>query len=167
VHQGMPVDRAETICRVVTDTDLNQNCVFDVTSTGDELFAQAYVFAQQLRLYSTAVKIACHPAPTRQPYLPPNVKADVTAQQKDHSVAVIATVLPLTPGRPTPTGTVTVLIDGVAASPPTQLDDGGWARVALAALKPGEHKIRATYSGGGSFNYHSSSSPTLLYTVPA
>jgi hypothetical protein len=165
VHQGMPVDRAETICRVVTDKDLYQNCVFDVATTGDELFAQAYVFAQELRLYSTSVKIACHQGPTRS-YRPSNVKADVPAQPGVKSVFVTATVLPLTPGRPIPTGTVTVLIDGVAMNRPAQLDDGGRARVTITALKPGEHKIRATYSGGGKFDYHSSSSPTLLYTVP-
>jgi hypothetical protein len=165
VHQGMPVDRAETICRVVTDKDLYQNCVFDVATAGDELFAQAYVFAQELRLYSTSVKIACHQGPTRS-YRPSNVKADVPAQPGVKSVFVTATVLPLTPGRPIPTGTVTVLIDGVAMNRPAQLDDGGRARVTITALKPGEHKIRATYSGGGKFDYHSSSSPTLLYTVP-
>jgi Bacterial Ig-like domain (group 3)/Repulsive guidance molecule (RGM) C-terminus len=165
VHQGMPVDRAETICRVVTDKDLYQNCVFDVATTGDELFAQAYVFAQELRLYGTSVKIACHQGPTRAHL--PSVKADVPAQPGVLSVFVTATVLPLTPGRPIPTGTVTVLIDGVATNLPAQLDDGGRARVPITALKPGEHKIRVTYSGGGKFDYHSSSSPTLLYTVPA
>jgi hypothetical protein len=165
VHQGMPVDRAEAICRVVTDKALYQNCVFDVATTGDETFAKGYVFAQEIRLYSTSVKIACHQAPTRQPYRP-GIKADVPTQSGVQSVIVTATVLPLTVGRPTPTGTVTVFVDGVAMNRPTQLDDRGRARVKIADLKVGEHKIRATYSGGGKFDYHSSSSPTLLYTVP-
>jgi hypothetical protein len=165
VQQGIPIERAEVICRVVTDKALHQNCVFDVATTGDETFAKGYVFAEEIRLYSTKVKIACHQAPTRQPYRP-GIKADVPTQSGVQSVVVTATVLPLTPGRPIPTGTVTVFVDGVAMNRPTPLDDRGWARVKIATLKPGEHKIRATYSGGGKFDYHSSSSPTLLYTVP-
>src|SRR5207344_3338086 len=35
VHPGMPVDRAEAICRIVTDKQLYKNCVFDVATTGD------------------------------------------------------------------------------------------------------------------------------------
>jgi hypothetical protein len=165
VQQGIPIERAEAICRVVTDKALYQNCVFDVATTGDETFAKGYVFAEEIGLYSTKVKIACHQAPTRQPYRP-GIKADVPTQSGVQSVVVTATALPLTPGRPIPTGTVTVFIDGVPMNRPMQLDDRGWARVRIAALKPGEHKIRATYSGGGKFDYHSSSSPTLLYTVP-
>jgi len=37
--------------------------------------------------------------------------------------------------------------------------------VTVARLKPGEHTIRATYSGGGMYNQHSSSSPNLSYTA--
>ena len=43
-----------------------------------------------------------------------------------------------------------------------QLDDRGRASVKITGLKPGEHKIRATYSGGGKFDYHGSSSPTKV-----
>jgi hypothetical protein len=164
VHQGMPVARAEAICRIVTHKNLYQNCVFDVATTGDETFAKGYVFAEEIRLYSTSVQIACNQAPGR-PYRSPDVTADVPARPAVHSAVVIATVLPLTPGRPIPTGTVTVSIDGVPMNRPVPLDDRGQARVRIAALKPGEHKIRATYSGGGKYNYHSSTSPSLLYTV--
>jgi hypothetical protein len=164
VHQGMPVARAEMICRVVTDKALYQNCVFDVATTGDATFAKGYVFAEEIQLYGTRVKIACHEGPSR-PYRRSPVTTDVTRQLQVRSLVVTATVLPLNPGRPIPTGTGTVFIDGVAMNRPVQLDDRGRARVKIAALKPGEHKIRATYSGGGKFDYHSSSSPTLLYRV--
>jgi hypothetical protein len=155
----MPIERAQAICRVVTDKNLYQNCVFDVATTGDETLAKGYVFADEIRLYSTSVKIACHQGPT-QPYRSPNATADAPAQK---SVVVTATVAPLTPGRPIPTGTVTVFIDGVPMNRPTQLDDRGRARLRIAGLKPGEHKIRATYSGGGKFDYHSSSSSSHVY----
>jgi hypothetical protein len=163
VLPGMPVARAETICRVVSDKDLYNNCVFDVATTGDENFAKGYVFAQEIRLYSTSVKIACHQAPGGRPWRPSEVTTDVPAQ---NSVVVTATVSPLTPGRPVPTGTVTFLIDGVPMIRPVPLDDRGRARI-KTTMKPGEHKIRATYSGGGKFDYHSSSSPTQVCTVAA
>jgi Bacterial Ig-like domain (group 3)/Repulsive guidance molecule (RGM) C-terminus len=163
VQQGMPIERAEAICRVVTDKALYQNCVFDVATTGDEAFAKGYVFAQEIRLYSTKVTITCHQAPSR-PYRP-SVRPDVAALPAARSTVVTATVVPLTPGRPIPTGTVTVFVDGVAMNRPTPLDDRGRARVKIAALKPGEHKIRATYSGGGKFDYHSSSSSSQVCTV--
>lgn len=165
VPQGMPIERAQAICRVVTDKALYQNCVFDVATTGDENFAKGYVFAEEIRLYGTKVKITCNQGPSR-PYRPSQVRADVDAQLPARVTVVAVTVVPLTPGRPIPTGTVTVFIDGVPMNRPVQLDDRGRARVKIAALKPGEHKIRATYSGGGKFEYHSSSSPTLLCTVP-
>ena len=165
VLQGMPVARAETICRLVTDKDLYQNCVFDVATTGEEGFAKGYVFAQEVRQSSTSVKIACHQAPSGRPYRPSQITTGVPAQPKAPSVLVNATVSPLTPGRPIPTGTVTVFIDGVPMNRPMQLDDRGRARVKIAGLKSGEHKIRATYSGGGKFDYHSSSSSTLVCTA--
>jgi hypothetical protein len=163
VHQGMPVARAEMICRIVTDKNLYKNCVFDVATTGDETFAKGYVFAEEIRLYSTLVKIGCYQGP-RRPYRSSDVTTGASAQ---NSVIVTATVAPLTPGRPIPTGTVTVYIDGVPMNRPMLLDDRGRAHVRITGLKPGEHKIRATYSGGGKYNYHSSASPSLIYTVAA
>ena len=164
VHEGMPIERAQMICRPVTDKALYQNCVFDVATTGDETFVKGYLFAEEIRLYSTKVEIGCYQGPSR-PYRRSPVTADVAAQLPARSTVVTATVLPLTPGRPAPTGTVTVSIDGVPVNRPTQLDDRGRARVKIPDLKPGEHKIRATYSGGGKFDYHSSSSPTLVCRV--
>ena len=132
VQQGMPIERAEAICRVVTDKALYQNCVFDVATTGDETFAKGYAFAEEIRLYSTSVKIGCYQGPSR-PWRPSEVTADVPAESGVHSVVVTATVSPLTPGRPIPTGAVTVFIDGVPMNRPAQLDDRGRARVRIAA----------------------------------
>lgn len=161
VHQGMPVDRAEAICRIVTDKALYQNCVFDVATTGDQTFAKGYAFAEGVRLYSTSVKIECHQGPGR-PYRSPHATADAPAQ---NSFTVTATVAPLTRGRPMPTGTVTVLIDGVPMNRPVQLNDRGQARIKIPGLKPGEYKVRATYSGGGNFDYHASSSSTRICRI--
>ena len=72
---------------------------------------------------------------------------------------------PLTPDRPVPTGTVTFYVDGMAMNRPAELDSRGLAQIILTQLKPGEHKVRATYSGGGTYDYHSSSSSNLLHSV--
>jgi hypothetical protein len=160
VHRGMPLDRARAICGIVTDKKLYQNCVFDLATTGDETLAKGYVFAEEILLYSTSVKIACYPG-SSQAYRPPGVLPEVSAQPEIYRVTVTATVSPLAPGRPVPTGSVTFFIDGVPMNRPVQLDGRGMAR-AKTRVKPGEHQIRATYSGGGKFDCHSSSSPTLV-----
>ena len=49
MFKGMPIERARAICKAVTIDDLHQNCVFDVATTGDETFAEGYLFAQELR----------------------------------------------------------------------------------------------------------------------
>jgi hypothetical protein len=163
VLQGMPIDRAEVICRLVTDKNLHANCVFDVATTGDETFAKSYLFAEELKLCSTAVKIGCYQVPSGA-YRGPKAGKTAPAQSVPSTVVTVA-VTPLTAGRPTPTGTVTVYIDGVPMNRPLPLDGRGGARVRITGLKPGEHMIRATYSGGGEFDYHSSSSSSQVYRV--
>jgi hypothetical protein len=164
IHKGISVAEAQRVCNAITADDLHNNCVFDVATTGDKIFANGYRLAQELRLYGTAVHIAGDEPPTRPDRLPVGKELE---RRPDHSLLVTATVLPLTPGRPIPTGSVTFLIDGIPLIRPAKLDDGGRARVTLSRLKPGEHKIRAAYFGGGRHEYHSSSSRSLLYTIRA
>jgi hypothetical protein len=164
VHQGMPVERAQAICRIVTDKKLYQNCVFDVATTGDATLAKGYIFADEVRLCGTSVKIACYPGRSRA-YLPPGVPAEVSAPTQVYSATITATVSPLTPGRPIPTGSVTFYIDGVPMNRPVQLDAQGRASIKTQMKSSGEHKIRATYSGCGKCDYHSSSSSTHICKV--
>jgi hypothetical protein len=160
----IPIEEAEMICREITMEDLHGFCVFDVATTGDETFAKGYHLAQELMLYGTKVEIAGHEAPRRPDRLPVETPGE-PENPPDLSIFVTATVSPLTPGRPTPTGSVTFFVDGVPMNRTTTLDERGWARITIGPLKPGEHTIRATYSGGGRYDYHSSSSPNLLHTV--
>jgi hypothetical protein len=164
VFKGMAIERAQAICKAVMIDDLNQNCVFDVATTGDEIFARGYLFAQELRLYGTSVRLVAHDAPSRHGRMQVET-GDEPAKDTQESLALIATVLPLTSRRPIPTGSVTFYLDGVRMNRPANLDERGRASVVVPRLKPGEHKIRATYSGGGKYDHHSSSSPNLLYTV--
>ncbi len=150
VLPNIEIEKAEQICQAVTEGDLHADCVFDVATTGDETFAEGYLLAQDLRLYGSSVLIVGN--------------KEVT--QDGEPLEVTATVLPLTSGRPTPTGSVTFLVDGVAAGMPAPLDEQGRASHTLDRMDVGEHKIRAAYSGGdGEYGYHSSSSPNLLHTV--
>jgi hypothetical protein len=149
IREGIPLARAKLICKEVTLPDLHVACVFDVATTGDENFAKAYEAAQGRRLKKTAVQVVGDRPQTR-----PGQKLCITA-----------TVVALTPKRPVPTGTVIFIVDGVRAKKPTRLDECGRAYLELKNLKPGEHKIRATYSGGGECEYDPSSSPTWLHTV--
>ena len=69
---------------------------------------------------------------------------------------VTAIVLPRTQRKPAPTGRVTFVQDGVPVSL-SPIDEHGRARFVVANLKPGDHKIRADYSGDA--EYDPSSSP--------
>jgi Bacterial Ig-like domain (group 3) len=149
IRKKIPIARAKQICRRVTLDDLNAACVFDVASTGDESFAKAYLIAQDLRLRNSAVQAV----------------GDRPQTRPGETLVVTATVLPLTPRRPVPTGSVAFIIDGVQVKRAVKLDKHGRAHLKVANLEPGEHKIRATYSGGGEDGYYPSSSPNLLHTV--
>lgn len=144
---GIPVPEAEEICKGVTIGYLHANCVFDVATTGDEGFAKAYLLQQELTLHGSAVQISGNKEETRP----------------GEPLVVTALVLPLTAGRPTPTGNVTFLVDGSVAGPSVKLDLEGRAQFTTQGLTVGEHKIRATYSSDG--EYHSSTSPNLIHTV--
>jgi hypothetical protein len=164
VFEGMPVDKAREICSAVTIDDLHNSCVFDVAATGDPTFAEGYLLAQELRLYGTAVRLTAAGGPS----LPGRISiADAEAPRGEldnQAITVTATVVPLTEGRPTPTGVLTFSVDGVPTRKPLELDERGRSRTTLI-LGPGEHKIRASYSGGGRFDYQSSTSANLVVTV--
>ena len=148
VAKNIPIARAKKICSAVTIKDLNENCVFDVVTTGDEDFAKAYLIQQDLRLRSTVVQIV----------------GNKPASRYGEPLVVTATVLPQTRGKEAPAGTIVFVVDG-ASRPSIKLAKEGRAHLTLRDLKPGDHKIRADHSGGGEGGYYPSSSPNLLHTV--
>ena len=160
-RKPISVRKAEQICNAITEGDLHEFCVFDVATTGDETFAQGYRFAQELRLFGTAVRIFGDEPAAGNDRLPDR---DPPRRPPEGALAVTATVVPLSPDRPTPTGAVTFVVDGVPMRRPVRLDERGRARMTIQ-LKPGDHTIRALYSGGGEFGHHSSASPNLLHSV--
>lgn len=144
------VDEAEQICQAVTLADLHRDCVFDVATTGDEVFAKGYLVSQDLRLRGSTVQIV----------------GDKPRTRRGEPVVITATVSPMNSGGPTPTGHITFFVDGVAARAPIGLDVSGQASFTTDQLDAGTHAIRAAYTpdGDGS-GYHSSSSPNLLHEV--
>jgi hypothetical protein len=165
VLEGMPIPQAEAICRGVIDKDFYADCVFDVATTGDETFARGYLVAQEQRLFGTKIQVTGYVPAIIRPDRSVDARRIEQPDRLDQWLAVTATVAPLAPERPTPTGTVTFFIDGVPMRRPVELDDRGTARVTVGPLKPGEHQIRATYSGGGRFDSHSGTSANLRYAV--
>ena len=123
--------------------------MFDVATTGDEELAKSYLIEQELALRGTSVQLLASKPKTR----------------RDETLVITATVLPLGYALPTPTGLVTFLLEGVPAGSPVELDKRGRATFTTKRLARGDHRIRATYAGGGAHNHHPSSSPTLLHTV--
>jgi hypothetical protein len=144
------LEDAERICEGVTEPDLHERCVFDVVTASDESFARGYLMTQQLRLGGTTVQLA----------------GDRPQTRAGESLDVTATVLPLAPGMPTPTGSITFLIDDVAVASPVTLDKDGRASLTTKRLRDGVHRIRAIYTPGGeNCACHASPSPSLLHPV--
>lgn len=148
---NIPVPEAEEICKGVTIDYLHAHCVFDVATTGDKGFAKAYLLQQNLRLHGSAVQIS----------------GDKERTRSGEPLVVTAAVLPLTSGRPTPTGSVTFLIDDVAAGTPVTLDGQGRARLTTNKLSVGTHTIRASYDSGDANGYQPSTSPNVTHQVEA
>ncbi|MEO6818008.1 MAG: protease pro-enzyme activation domain-containing protein [Edaphobacter sp.] len=63
------------------------------------------------------------------------------------SITVTPSIAPFTPA---PTGTVTILVDGTAVSPAPSLS-GGTASYTFSSKTNGQHVIRVTYSGDGTY----------------
>ena len=134
----------------MTEDDLHRGCVFDVATTGDKAVVENYLLAQELRLNGTAVQLF----------------ADKPGTRPGEAVGFTATVTALTSRRPTPTGTITFLIDEVPVGRPVELDESGRAWFKTASMSRGVRSIRAEYqSSADTEAYHNSSSPTLRHPV--
>jgi hypothetical protein len=164
VLKGMPIERAEALCNLITDKDLHRSAVFDVATTGDPTFIRGYLDAQEHRYHGTSVRVNCFPS-NKLNSRKPECIAELEPPRDESYVVIAAQVLALDPKRPTPTGTVTFFIDGVPLRRPVALDSRGRASAMLNHLKPGEHTIRATYHGGGKHDYHCSTSGNHICTL--
>jgi Subtilase family/Bacterial Ig-like domain (group 3)/Peptidase inhibitor I9 len=121
---------AQRLCREVTGKNMNADCVFDVTVTGEVGFAKAYLLAQRLRAGSTTTIVSDDNNPTRV----------------EESVTFTATVERNAPGsRGAPAGIVQFTLDGERVGQPVKLDSDGRAMWKTSTLKIGNHQVSASY----------------------
>lgn len=140
IPQGMPVEKATQVCKIITDHGLNQDCIFDVATTGDEEFAKAYRVTQEIRQRSTAVQIVA----------------------KDNG-EVTATVTPLVGKEPKPKGKVIFYVNNVAVSQPVALNDKAQARWNVRKHKSDNCRVKAVYIPEDPKLSHPSGSANLEY----
>ena len=122
---------------------MNQDCVFDVATTGEEEFAKGYEFAQRLKKSSVSVRVhgnhVC----------------------KDGSRGIMVVVLPLSSSAPTPKGKVTFNVEGGNKHTLT-LDQNGRACLPLNELGKGDHNVSVTFEGEEGSDYLPAESPTVV-----
>ncbi|HEX6901701.1 MAG TPA: Ig-like domain repeat protein [Thermoanaerobaculia bacterium] len=130
VAKPLEQDIAQELCRVVTDKNLNENCVFDVMVTGEPGFADLFLATQRIRAGATFTTVAGAQDP----------------KDPKETVTFTATVAARAGGGKEPlAGTVQFLVDGEEVGEPVQLDENGQAKWETTDLKPGEHKVAARY----------------------
>jgi hypothetical protein len=134
---------AERACSAVTGDAAHNNCVFDVRVTGNPGFANTYVLSQRIQARSTTTRVIDNKNPT-------TIKEPVTFTA---TVARLAQT-----GTGVPAGTVQFTLDGNKVGKPVRLDRYGQATWKTSSLKPGEHKVSASYIPSGSVFLPSSSS---------
>lgn len=164
VLKGITAAEAERVCRSIRTKDLHASCVFDVATSGDVIFAKGYALAEELMLYGVTLRLTVQEAAAQRNRTPSSLNEE---PPPGDTLLMTANALPLTPGRPIPTGNVIFFIDGIPMNRPVELDDRGRARLLTPRLEAGDHTIRATYSGGGKFTNHAGFSANLVFTVGA
>ena len=146
---GMKEAEAEQICAGVVEADLHRNCVFDVTTIGEEEWVKGYLVAQELRRRAIAVQIV----------------GEKASRRRGEPLAITATALHLWQKERTPKGRLTLYIDGKAFGSPSEVDKVGRVTFSVGHLKRGVHRIRAVFDDDGRNEYGAVSSPTLLHSV--
>jgi hypothetical protein len=124
------VTRAQRICRPVTDRNLLRNCVFDVATTGDPIFAETALLNQQVRRGATSTTVY----EGRDP-------------QAGGKVTFTAIVAPQAQaqGRRIPTGSVQFTVNGQRTGEPLRLDRKGRAYWTTTDWLTCDHRVAASY----------------------
>jgi|GEM_PF-1141573 len=156
ILEGMPIEKAEQVCKLVTDDDLHKHCVFDVATTGDESFAKTYLFEQELRRNSTKVDIYAMDLPNNPDRKP--VEPDQPPIKGPLGKLIKATVTSTVPDSPAPKGKLVFYADDKAVGDAVPLDARGRARWKVKGLDKGTHYIRAVYIPEDNKVSHGSSS---------
>jgi len=120
---------AQGLCAGLVDRARRANCVFDLRATGERGFARTYQVTQRIEVASTATVIS--------------TEQDSSRFGKPITFAAVVT-RKLSRGRP-PTGSVEFLVDGEKSGFSVPLE-GGRAFWKSPILRPGAHRVTATYT---------------------
>lgn len=120
--------RAKELCREVVDRSRNDNCVEDVTVTGEPGFAKLYLISQKLQRGGTVTTLTADRDPVRL-----------------GTPAAFTAVVQALAGRAAPVGTVRFAIDGHSAGDAVKLGPNGAASFTTPSLGAGRHTITAAY----------------------
>ncbi len=135
IPENPPVTQIETqvakqVCRAIGDKSANANCIFDVATTGETVFAKTYLLSQEIRKGSATI----------------TVTTDKTRTRVGESVTFIANVEGnALGGRTAPSGLVRFTLDGEVVGEPVKLNSNGRASWKTSNLKVGDHRLTARY----------------------
>jgi hypothetical protein len=141
---------AHGACRGIADKNRRADCIFDVRTTGDSIFAKSYVATQRILADSTTTSLT----------------ADADPTQIGEWVTFKVSVVPSS-GTATdiPSGTIQFSVDGFNVGDPVNVNRKGGAIWATSQLKVGTHRITASYLPGADSVFQPSTSLEKLHTV--
>jgi subtilisin family serine protease len=138
---------AQRACQSITNDKLHNDCVFDVMVTGNLDFAQTYLVSQKIQIGpATTTTVYDHKDPT----------------EVEEPVRFTATVVA---GNGVPTGMVQFTLEGHNEGQPVALDSRGQAIWKTSSLKPGKHRVAATFIPSPGNEFLPSTSPDEEHTV--
>ena len=151
VLNGMKIDEAKEVCGLIKIDNLQKDCVFDVATTGDKVFALGYKLSQDLKQCGTAIQITTDKIRTK-PGEPFVVNVIVSSLHKNNVY---------------PHGKVILFIDNSKTDQLSEIKEGGRASFKVTDLKAGKHLIRVFYIGQDNKDncYYPSSSPNIIHFV--
>lgn len=146
---------AERACLPVLGDNAHNNCVFDVMVTGNIGFAKTYQLSQRIQATLTTTTVGDNKNPTR-------IEEPISFTATVASFVAVPNALA---GNRVPYGTVQFMVDGVKADRPVKLDAQGQAVWKTSELKPGGHKVAASFIPSPGSAFAASSSPNEQHTV--
>ena len=143
-------DSAEEACRGIQSKNMHNDCVFDVTITGNLGFAQTYLLAQRIHADLTMITLGAH--------------ADTT--QVGERVRLTARVAPsAVASERVPSGAVQFSVDGSKLGELVELDAKGRAVWEASGLKVGSHRVAVRYVPAKGSMFLPSASVEKIHTV--
>lgn len=152
--KGMKIEEAKKVCRAIKIENFHKDCVFDLATTGDKIFALGSKLAQNLHQRGTGVQIFANSERTRI----------------NESFIVTCVVSPFHTNGSLPKGKIVLFIDDMKTDYIAQIDNQGSANFKVHGLEVGNHLIRGVYEGqeskGTNGNiYYPSNSPNIFHLV--